>query len=105
LAHRKLESAKREDFEQWRERLIPGRQPQSVNRYTDSMAAALNAALNAALKGGHIGDARAWSLEALTNDASHDEATAVFLSPAQRKALLAKAAPAAADFFRGLTVL
>jgi hypothetical protein len=61
--------------------------------------------LNVALKGGHSGDARAWSLEALTNDASHDEATAVFLSPAQRKALLAKAAPAAADFFRGLTVL
>jgi len=51
---------------------------------------------------GHIGDARAWSLDLLTNDASHDEETAVFLSPAQRKALLAKAAPAAADFFRGL---
>jgi len=98
LAHRKLESAKREDFEQWRERLMPGRQPQSVNRYTDSMAAALNAAL----KGGHIGDARAWSLDALTNDASHDEETAVFLSPAHRKALLANAAPFAADFFRGL---
>jgi integrase len=98
LAHRKLESAKREDFERWRERLIPGRQPQSVNRYTDSMAAALNAAL----EGGHIGDACAWSLPPLTNDASYDEETAVFLSPAQRKALLAKAAPAAADFFRGL---
>lgn len=138
LSGQKLESAKREDFEAWRERLSvagrrgrkkknegffptlapgvdakpisrppdprgpslagPGRKPQSINRYTDSMAAALNAAL----KLGHVGDARAWTLDALTNDASHDEDTAVFLSPIQRKALLANAAAAAAEFFHGL---
>jgi integrase len=98
LGSQKLESAKREDFEIWRGRLIPGRKPQSVNRYTDSMAAALNAAL----KLGHVGDARAWTLDALTNDAAHDEQTAVFLSPAHRKAILANAGACAADFFRGL---
>lgn len=98
LANLKLEDATREDFEAWRERLMPGRHRRSVNRYTGSLAAALNAALEL----GHVGDARAWTLKALTDDSSHDEETAVFLAPPQRKALLAHAAAEAADFFHGL---
>lgn len=98
LTNLKLEDARREDFEAWRERLMPGRHRRSVNRYTGSLAAALNAALEL----GHVGDARAWTLKALTDDSSHDEQTAVFLAPNQRKALVSHAAPEAADFFHGL---
>lgn len=98
LAGVKLESVTREDFEAWRARLMSGRKIQSVNRYTGALAAALNAALEF----GHVGDARAWNLRTLTDDSEHDEQTAVFLSPAQRKALLANAGASAADFFHGL---
>ncbi|MEP7246938.1 MAG: site-specific integrase [Gammaproteobacteria bacterium] len=94
----RLEDAKREDFEAWRDRLLPGRIVRSVNRYTGALAAALNAALEL----GHVGDARAWNLPLLTDDSAHDERTAVFLQPQQRKALLAHAGAAAADFFHGL---
>lgn len=98
VANMKLEDARREDFEAWRDRLLPGRIRRSVNRYTGSLAAALNAALEL----GHVGDARAWTLGLLTDDTEHDEQTAVFLTPEQRKALLANAGASAADFFRGL---
>jgi integrase len=98
IADVKLEDATREDFTQWRDRLATGREPQTLNRYTGSVAAGLNRALEL----GYIGDARAWTLRVLTNDASHDEATAVFLTPTQRHSILANAKPAAADFFRAL---
>jgi hypothetical protein len=98
VADLRLEDATRDDFIGWRDRLMKGRQPQSVNRYTGAVAAALNCALEL----GHVGDARAWTLKALTDDSTHDEATAVFLMPAQRKNILANARPAAADFFRSL---
>jgi integrase len=98
LTSLKLENAKRTDFEEWRDRLLPGRNIRSVNRYAGALAAGLNAALEL----GHIGDPRAWNLKPLTDDTEHDEQTAVFVSPEHRKALLAHATPAAADFFRGL---
>jgi len=94
----RLEDATREDFINWRDRLGRGRNFKSVNRYTGALAAGLNQALEL----GHIGDARAWTLKALTDDSTHDEATAVFLSPAQRKDVVANARPAAADFFRAV---
>lgn len=98
LANMKLENAKREDFDAWRDRLLPDRSHRSVNRYTGALAAALNAALEL----GHVGDARAWTLALLTDDTEHNEETAVFLTPPQRKAILANAEGHAADFFRGL---
>src|SRR6185295_5320411 len=99
IANLKLEDATRADFMSWRDRLSKGRQPQSVNRYVGSVAAGLNKAVEEL---GFVGDVRAWTLQVLTNDANHDEATAVFLTPAQRKSILANATPAAADFFRAL---
>ena len=98
IADIKLEDATREDFIDWRDRLVAGRQPQSVNRYTGAVAAALNCALEL----GHVGDARAWTLKALTDDSTHDQATAVFLTTVQRKNILANASAAAADFFRAM---
>jgi integrase len=98
IADTKLEDATRADFSDWRDRLMKGRQPQSVNRYTGAVVAALNQALEL----GHVGDARAWTLKALTDDSTHEEATAVFLAPAQRKNIRANARAAAADFFHAL---
>jgi integrase len=98
IADLKLEDATQEDFLGWRDRLAKGRQPQTVNRYTGAVAAGLNRAL----KLGYVGDARAWTLDPLTSDAKHDEATAVFLTPAQRQNILANATSEAADFFRAL---
>ena len=98
IADVRLEDATRADFTEWRARLAEGRQPQSVNRYVGQVAAGLNRALEL----GHVGDKRAWTLKALMNDSTHDEATAVFLTAAQRKDILANATPAAADFFRAL---
>lgn len=98
IADIRLEDATREDFTDWRDRLMKGRQPQSVNRYVGAVAAALNQALEL----GHIGDARAWTLKVLTDDSTHDEATAVFLTPAQRQNIRANASPVAADFFHAL---
>jgi integrase len=98
IADLKLEDATRADFSDWRDRITRGRQPQSVNRYAGALAAALNQALEL----GHVGDARAWTLKVLTDDSSHDEATAVFLTTAQRKSIRANARPVAADFFHAL---
>jgi integrase len=98
VADMRLEDTTREDFIDWRDRLVKGRKPQSVNRYVGAVAAALNQALEL----GHVGDARAWTLKILTDDSTHDEATAVFLTQAQRKNILANARPAAASFFRAL---
>lgn len=98
IADVKLENATRADFTEWRGRLMKGRQPQSVSRYTGAVAAGLNRALEL----GHIGDSRAWTLKPLIDDSSHDDETAVFLTPVQRQSILANATPAAANFFRAL---
>jgi integrase len=96
LAEIPLEEATLDDFLEWRDRLRPGRLPRSVNR----LVRAVSAALNRAHRLGHVGNPAAWRLEQLPDD--DESETAVFLTPEQRKALIAAASPAAAAFLRGL---
>jgi hypothetical protein len=58
LAAKALETATRDDFEEWRDRLTKGRQPRSVNRYVRQIMAALNRAIEL----GHVGNPAAWKL-------------------------------------------
>lgn len=96
LATLQLEDATKDDFADWRDRLLPGRQPRTVNRYVR----ALTAGLNRAHRLGYVGNPAAWRMDALSDSDEAD--TAVFLSPAQRKALIGAASPEAAAFLRGL---
>lgn len=98
IANVKLERASGDDFREWRARLVEGRKPRSVNRYVRSVVAGLNRASEL----GHVGKPSAWHLTPLEDDADDENETAIFLSPEQRKALLAASTPAAALFFRGL---
>jgi integrase len=61
---------------------------------------ALSAGLNRAHRLGHVGNPIAWRLEQLPDD--DESETAVFVTPAQRKALIAAASSPAAAFLRGL---
>jgi hypothetical protein len=106
LADLELAHVTQDDFHTWRDRLLAGlgrsrgkakRQPRSVNRYVNGVVGALNRALEL----GHIGNPRAWKLRRLFDERA-DEGTAVFLTPAQRKALIAAAEVHAQDFLRGL---
>jgi integrase len=99
LADTSLEHATKEDFRDWRERQKAGRQPRSLNRHVRSVVAALNYAVKEA---GHVGNPMAWRLKRLADDVEDDGETAVFLTPEQRKALVAAATPFAAAFLRGL---
>lgn len=94
-----LESVTRDDFRDWRGRLTKGRQPRSINRHVRAVIAGLNYAVE---EGGHVGNPMAWQMAPLADDIEDDGETAVFLKPAQRKALIADAAPRDAAFFRGL---
>jgi integrase len=96
LAELQLEDVTLDDFLEWRDRLRPGRLPRTVNR----LVRAVSAGLNRAHRLGHLGNPGAWRLEQLPDD--NESETAVFLTPVQRKALIAAASPAAADFLRGL---
>lgn len=98
IAPLELERATREDFEDWRERLTSGRQPRTVNRHVRAVVAGLNRAV----KLGHVGTPTTWRLEALADDVDDEGETAVFLSPAQRKAIIREAERHAAQFLRGL---
>jgi len=96
LANLHLEEATRDDFQDWRERLGPGRLPRTVNR----LVRAVTAGLNYANQLGHVGNPAAWRFAALPDD---DESnTAVFLTPPQRKGLIDAASTEAAAFLRGL---
>ncbi len=97
LAARPLEAASRDDFEEWRDRLRPGRKPRSINRYCNQVMAALHRAHEL----GHVGNPAAWSLKPLVDEVE-EQGTAIFLNPAQRAALIAAAGDHAAKFFRGL---
>ena len=99
LAGTSLEHATKDDFREWRERQKPGRQPRTLNRHIRSVVAGLNHAVKEA---GHVGNPTAWSLKPLADDVEDDGETAVFLTPDQRKALVAAATPFAAAFLRGL---
>lgn len=97
LATLVLESASKEDFLDWRDRLRSGRKPRSLNRLVRAVVAGLNRAVEL----GHVGNPATWRLKPLADEDDEGE-TAVFLSPAQRAALIAAAEPHAAAFFRGL---
>lgn len=98
IAELALEAATKDDFLEFRDRLRKGRKPRSVNRQFRSIAAGLNRAIEL----GHVGNVGAWRLKPLADEVEDDGETAVFLSPAQRKALIAAASTRAADFLRGL---
>jgi hypothetical protein len=91
LAELPLERVTRDDFEEWRERQRPGRENRTVNRQVRSVKAALNRALEL----GHLGNPLTWKLKPLSDDAEDTNDTAIFLTPAQRKALIADQAWAA----------
>ena len=96
LAETQLDQTTHEDFLEWRDRLTNGRLPRTVNR----LVRAISAGLNRAHRLGHIGNPAAWRLEGLPDD--EESETAIFLTRAQRKALIDAASPAAATFLRGL---
>jgi integrase len=98
IADLDLDSVTRDDFLEWRDRLLEGRQPRTVNRHARSVQAALNQAVEL----GYVGNPAAWRLKALSDDVEEGGETAVFLDSAQRKAVIAAASPAAARFLRGL---
>jgi integrase len=99
LADTSLEQATKDDFREWRIRQTAGRQPRTTNRHVRSVVAALNHAVKEA---GHVGNPTAWTLKPLADDVEDEGETAVFLSPEERKALVAAATPFAAAFLRGL---
>ena len=98
LADLDLETLTRDDFLEWRDRILEGKKPRTVNRYVRSVAAALNRAMES----GYLGNPVAWRLRALADDVDETGETAVFLDATQRKAVIAAASPAAARFLRGL---
>ncbi|MEA3176854.1 MAG: hypothetical protein QOI59_377, partial [Gammaproteobacteria bacterium] len=81
LAQVRLENATRQDFSEWRERQLPGREPRTINRQFRSVKAGLNVALEL----GHVGNPLAWKLAALADDVEDGNETAVFLTEAQRE--------------------
>ena len=98
LADVELESATQDDFQDWRDRLMAGRQARTVNRYVRAAVAGLNRAVEL----GHIGNPATWTLKELADDVSEEGDTAVFLSAEQRAGLIAAASPETAAFLRGL---
>ena len=98
IAELSLESATKEDFLEWRDRLTNGRQPRSVNRQVRGVIAGLNRAHEL----GHIGNPAAWKLRALADDVEDEGDTAVFLDPSQRKAIIEAAPQHLGEFLRGL---
>ncbi len=98
LADQELESATREDFLEWRDRLHEGRQARTVNRNVRAVVAALNRAMEL----GHVGNPGAWKMRSLSDDIEDSGETAVFLDEKQRKTLIAAASAETALFLRAL---
>lgn len=98
LAKLTLETATKDDFEEWRDRFTEGRKPRSLNRHVRAVIAGLNRAHEL----GHVGNPEAWRLRALADDIEDEGDTAVFLTAEQRRALLESASQAASEFLRGL---
>lgn len=98
IAEISLESATRDDFEEWRDRFTEGRQPRSLNRHVRAVIAGLNRAHQL----GHVGNPAAWKLTPLSDDVDDEGDTAVFLTAEQRKATIAAASQPMAEFLRGL---
>jgi integrase len=93
-----LENATRDDFLDWRDRLVEGRKARSVNRHVRAVVAALNRAVEL----GHVGNPAAWRVKPLSDDVEDEGETAVFLSAEQRKGVIAAASTHCAAFLRGL---
>ncbi|HEY4340527.1 MAG TPA: hypothetical protein VGM97_11330 [Steroidobacteraceae bacterium] len=103
IATLSLESATRDDFDEWRERLRTDgkgkpRQPRSINRHVRAVVAGLNKAHEL----GHVGNPEAWQLAALADDREDDGETAVFLDEDQRKSIMEKSGQHLQDLLRGL---
>jgi integrase len=98
LADTPFERVTRDDFEEWRERQRSGRENRTVNRQLRSVKAALNRAVEL----GYVGSPLAWKLKPLSDDREDTNETAVFLTPAQRKAIVAAAEPSTGDLVRGV---
>jgi integrase len=97
LADIPLENLTREDVLEWRDGLREGRSARTINRYTNSVIAGLNAALEL----GYVGRAETWTVRALA-DEQEGEGTAVFLTAPERKSLIYAAEPQAGAFLRAL---
>ena len=93
-----LEKLTLDDFRGWRERLREGRQNRSVNRQVRAVVAGLNMARRL----GHVGNPAAWEVEPLMDDKDDDSDTAIFLTAAQRAALVGASCGHLAAFLRGL---
>lgn len=98
IANMKLESATRDDFEEWRDRFTKGRQPRSLNRHVRAVVAGLNRAHEL----GHVGNPESWRLRPLADDTEDEGNTAVFLTADQRKAVIAAASQNLSEFLRAL---
>lgn len=98
IAELRLEDATQDDFLEWRDRLMAGRQPRSVNRQVRAVVAGLNRARQL----GHVGNPEAWSLKPLADDVEDDGETAVFLTPEQRRAIIQAAPQPLAEFLQAL---
>jgi integrase len=100
FAELSLESLTIDDTLEWRARLQQGRANRSVNR----LYRGVKAGLNRAKKLGHVGNAEAWSIGALADDVEDAETTetAIFLDPAQRRAIIRAADANAAVFLQAL---
>jgi integrase len=98
IAEVTLETATRDDFIEWRDRLNSGQQPRSINREVRSVVAGLNRAREL----GHVGNPDSWTMRRLADDVEDDGETAVFLNPEQRKSVIAAASEAMARLLRGL---
>jgi integrase len=98
FADLELEELTRDDVLEWRDRVRKGREPRTVNRYVRAVVAGLNAAVEL----GHVGNPSAWRVRPLADDVEDEGNTAVFLTAAQRKALIAAADPYTAAFLKAL---
>jgi integrase len=98
-----LEKVTKQDFRAWRDRVSRGgrtkRQPRSVNRYVRCIRTALNRAVD---EHGVVGNKDAWRIATLRDDTEDAAETQVFVSAAQRAAIIAAATPDCAVFLRGL---
>lgn len=98
IAGIELEVATKDDFLEWRDRLLPNREPRTVNRHVRAVVAALNRAVEL----GHVGNPAAWRLKPLADDMEDSGETAVFLTPEQRAAIINVASTHCGTFLRGL---
>ena len=98
IAEVSLNRATVEDFQEWRDRLLKGREPRSVNRLVRGLKAGLNRAVRDL---GFTGNPAAWNLRAMVDDQEDSGDAAVFLRPEQRLRLIDYATLALANLLRG----